>query len=120
MMSVNDETTYWIKDKSWYKVTEDRKIALTPAAPKKAIESFKLWAKGQEHLVVLPESEEDSIIMSAKAEELYWRKNRAWYTFTEDRERFILTDKAPERAKESFKLWGKEFPHLVVLPESEE
>ena len=36
-----------------------------------------------------------------------WADNEAWYVFDEKRDRFILTDKAPQEAVDSFELYKK-------------
>lgn len=36
-----------------------------------------------------------------------WMDNDDWYVIDEERKRFILTDKAPEHARESFELYKK-------------
>lgn len=43
--------------------------------------------------------------MTYDSELLYWRSNKEWYEIVGGK--FVLTDKAPERAKESFKLANK-------------
>lgn len=47
-------------------------------------------------------------MMSANREILYWRKDKAWYKYDNDKKMYELTDKATDRAKASFELW-KEF-----------
>ncbi len=42
--------------------------------------------------------------MTLNFESLYWRTNKDWYKLDKNG-KFHLTDKAPERAKESFKLF---------------
>jgi len=44
-------------------------------------------------------------MMTANQEPLYWRSNKEWYRINEEKDCFELTDKAPERAKKSFKLY---------------
>ncbi len=36
-----------------------------------------------------------------------WMANKDWYVIDEKRKRFILTEKAPEHARESFELYKK-------------
>lgn len=36
-----------------------------------------------------------------------WMKDKKWYVISEKRDRFILTDKAPKKAIESFELYKK-------------
>ena len=46
--------------------------------------------------------------MSAKDKDcLIWSRNREWYYIDEERDRFVLTDKAPEEARISFEKWKK-------------
>ena len=42
--------------------------------------------------------------MNADREPLFWKSNSDWWTIVDDR--FVLTDKAPQRAKDSFELWS--------------
>ena len=55
--------------------------------------------------------------MSAKSESTYWLRQKQWYTSTPDGKKFVLKPNAPKRVKESFLLWAKGFPDLVVMPE---
>ena len=50
-------------------------------------------------------------MMSGNTELLFWRTNKLWYKYDENKKAFELTDKATERAKNSFKMW-KEFNGL--------
>ena len=50
-------------------------------------------------------------MMSGNTELLYWRKDKSWYRYDEDKDMYELTDKATDRAKASFELW-KEFNNL--------
>ena len=43
--------------------------------------------------------------MTSDKEALYWQTNKEWYRINEKGE-FELTDKAPERARESFALFN--------------
>lgn len=43
--------------------------------------------------------------MTFSTESMYWRKNEEWFT-TDENGKFHLTDKAPERARESFMLYN--------------
>ena len=36
-----------------------------------------------------------------------WMHNKEWYYIDEERDRFVLTDKAPEEARISFEKWKK-------------
>ena len=36
-----------------------------------------------------------------------WKENKEWYYIDEERDRYVLTDKAPEEARRSFELWKK-------------
>ena len=40
-------------------------------------------------------------------EMLIWDENDDWYYVDYERDRYILTDKAPEEARRSFELWKK-------------
>lgn len=42
--------------------------------------------------------------MTANKESLYWRSDKTWYRINE-KGQFELAEHAPERAKESFKLY---------------
>lgn len=43
--------------------------------------------------------------MTTNMESVYWMRNEEWYKITE--KGFILTEKAPERARKSFELYKK-------------
>lgn len=43
--------------------------------------------------------------MTTNKELFYWAQNPDWYDCDEDGENVTLSDDAPERAKESFKMW---------------
>lgn len=43
--------------------------------------------------------------MTLDREPLYWRTNKEWYRINKDKDCYELTDKAPKRAQESFKLY---------------
>lgn len=45
--------------------------------------------------------------MTADHEIIYWRSNKEWYKIDEKHDCFVLTDKAPQRAKDSFELYKK-------------
>jgi hypothetical protein len=45
------------------------------------------------------------INMTANKERLYWKSNKEWYTIDFEKDDFVLTEKAPERAIRSFELW---------------
>ena len=36
-----------------------------------------------------------------------WMDNEEWYYIDEERDRYVLTDKAPEEARRSFEMWKK-------------
>ena len=36
-----------------------------------------------------------------------WTNNRDWYYIDDERDRFVLTDKAPEEARRSFEKWKR-------------
>lgn len=36
-----------------------------------------------------------------------WMNNKDWYYIDEEYDRYVLTDKAPEKARQSFNLWKK-------------
>ena len=40
--------------------------------------------------------------MTTDMESIYWMRNKEWYRVTDSG--FVLTDKAPERARKSFEL----------------
>lgn len=50
-------------------------------------------------------------MMSGNTELLYWRKDKLWYRYDEEKDIFELTDKATERARASFEMW-KEFNNI--------
>ena len=43
--------------------------------------------------------------MKAYDEAMYWMRNDEWFTFDPERDCFELTDAAPQRAVESFRLY---------------
>ena len=46
--------------------------------------------------------------MSAKNKDMMiWSRNREWYYIDEERDRFVLTDKAPEVARISFEKYKR-------------
>lgn len=45
--------------------------------------------------------------MKRKSELLFWRSEKSWYSFDKESNSYVLTDKAPERAKKSFEAWKK-------------
>lgn len=51
--------------------------------------------------------------MSCKQDNLYWRSNPDWWRFDRERNDYILTDKAPEKAKESFRRFMAPLPYPV-------
>ena len=45
-MRAHDEALYWMRDDSWSRVnTENDCLELTPKAPQRAIESFRLYLR---------------------------------------------------------------------------
>ena len=38
---------------------------------------------------------------------MYWAHDKEWYYIDYERDRYVLTDKAPEEARRSFDLWEK-------------
>lgn len=38
---------------------------------------------------------------------MIWSRNREWYYIDEDRDRFVLTEKAPEEARRSFEKYKR-------------
>lgn len=44
--------------------------------------------------------------MKIYSEALYWHSNPEWYYFDEENDKFVLTDKAPQRAIDSFAMWN--------------
>ena len=48
------------------------------------------------------------------SEIVYWRMDKDRYTLSEDKEKFIIKDDAPERAKKSFAMWKKKHPDLAM------
>lgn len=45
--------------------------------------------------------------MKRRSEYLIWLENPEWYSFDKKSNSYVLTDKAPERAKKSFEKWKK-------------
>jgi hypothetical protein len=43
--------------------------------------------------------------MTANKESLYWKTNKEWYRINREKDCFELTEKAPQRAIESFELY---------------
>ena len=43
--------------------------------------------------------------MKAYDEAMYWMRNEEWFTINHEKDCFELTDAAPQRAVESFKLY---------------
>lgn len=50
-------------------------------------------------------------MMSGNTELLYWQEDESWYKYNKEKKAYELTDKATERAKNSFKMW-KDFNGL--------
>ena len=48
--------------------------------------------------------------MTADRETIFWRSNPEWFFFDEEKDEFVLTDKAPERARRSFDLFRGRIP----------
>lgn len=50
----------------------------------------------------------ESRTMSVKDKDcLIWSRNRDWYYIDEERNRFVLTDKAPDEARRSFEKYKR-------------
>ena len=45
--------------------------------------------------------------MTMNSEPMYWHKNKEWYYIDREKDCFVLTDAAPERARQSFELYKK-------------
>lgn len=46
--------------------------------------------------------------MSIKNRDMvYWKKDKSWYYIDEERDRYVLTDKAPEEAHRSFEKYKR-------------
>ena len=45
--------------------------------------------------------------MTINSEAMYWHTNKAWYYIDKERDCYILTASAPERAHKSFALYKK-------------
>jgi len=60
--------------------------------------------------------------MRACKESIYWKTNKEWYCFDYEKDEYILTNKAPERAIKSFELYNnsedaeEEFTHRDACP----
>lgn len=50
--------------------------------------------------------------MTADREIEYWESNHEWYVVDYDMNCYHLTDRAPERVQNSFKLFQKEWPSM--------
>ena len=46
--------------------------------------------------------------MTTNTEVTYWTSNPEWYTYDKEKKMFVLTDKAPERARKSYELASKQ------------
>ncbi len=46
--------------------------------------------------------------MHANTEIMYWHSNKEWYRVNEEKDCYELTDKAPQRAVESFEMYKKQ------------
>lgn len=46
--------------------------------------------------------------MNANKEIMYWSSNEEWYRVNEEKDCYELTDKAPQRAIESFEMYKKQ------------
>jgi len=91
------ESVYWKTNKDWYRIDEDKgEYILTEKATERATKSFALYSQRR-----------GSDMITANKEPVFWRKNKEWYTYDEDRDEFKMTDKAPERAIKSFELWNR-------------
>ena len=49
--------------------------------------------------------------MSANKESVYWKTNPEWWYFDREKDKFVLTDKATERARKSFELFTAPHPY---------
>lgn len=47
--------------------------------------------------------------MTADRELMYWHSNKEWYILNHDTHRYELTEKAPQRAIESFEKWYEQW-----------
>ena len=36
---------------------------------------------------------------------MFWKENKDWYSYDEEKQEFVLTQAAPEEARRNFKLW---------------
>ena len=45
--------------------------------------------------------------MTLNSEAMYWHTNKAWYYIDKEKDCYVLTDAAPERARKSFELYRK-------------
>lgn len=50
-------------------------------------------------------------MMSANKESVYWKTNPEWWYFDREKDKFVLTDKATERARKSFELFTAPHPY---------
>lgn len=46
--------------------------------------------------------------MTANREMMYWHSNKEWYRVNTEKDCYELTDKAPQRAVESFEMYKKQ------------
>lgn len=46
--------------------------------------------------------------MNANTEIMYWSTNKEWYKINREKDCFELTDKAPQRAIDSFEMYKKQ------------
>ena len=46
-------------------------------------------------------------MMTINREPMFWRSNKEWYRINKEKDRFELTDRAPERARKSFEMYNK-------------
>lgn len=46
--------------------------------------------------------------MTANREIMYWHSNKEWYKINKEKDCYELTDKAPQRAVESFEMYKKQ------------
>lgn len=95
----------WRADARWYRVDERGRFVLTDETPEEARRSFELYKQANwriyEDLGAKPSDEE------MRYDEIFaWQDNEQWYRVDEN-DRFVLTDEAPEEARQSFELWQK-------------
>lgn len=96
------EKPYFLNNKEWYIENKDlpsflggkvkRQYTLTDKAPKKAVDSYNEYYK-------LLEEKNNLYNINQKP---YFMKNKDWYYYDVKTGRYKLTDKAPQKAIDSF------------------